>query len=165
MLAAPGRYVILDTETTGLAPADEVIQVAVIDLLGRVLLDTLVRPLHRTSIPPEAARFHGITMAMLAGAPAWPQVAASLLACTGQRTIISYNAEFDARLLRQTAQRNGGPLPAARWECAMQQYARYYGEWDRGKGGYRWQRLTGGDHSALGDCRATLALIRKMAGV
>lgn len=164
VLAAADRYVILDTETTGLGDSDEVIQIAAIDPAGRVLLDTLVRPLHRASIPHEAARFHGITMEMLRGAPAWPEVAPGLLACTAARTIITYNADFDARLIRQTARRNGGPVPAAQWECAMQQYARYRGEWDAGKGGYRWPRLTRGDHSALGDCRATLALIRKMAG-
>jgi DNA polymerase III epsilon subunit-like protein len=27
-----------------------------------------------------------------------------------------------------------------------------------------WQRLPGGDHSALGDARATLNLVRRMAG-
>lgn len=31
-------------------------------------------------------------------------------------------------------------------------------------GNNRWQKLPGGDHSALGDARATLAVIRKMAG-
>lgn len=29
---------------------------------------------------------------------------------------------------------------------------------------YRYQRLPGGDHSALGDARATLAVIKRMAG-
>ena len=29
---------------------------------------------------------------------------------------------------------------------------------------YRYQKLPGGDHTAPGDCRATLALLRKMAG-
>lgn len=28
---------------------------------------------------------------------------------------------------------------------------------------YRWQRLPGGDHSALGDCWATLKVLQKMA--
>ena len=27
----------------------------------------------------------------------------------------------------------------------------------------RWQKLPGGDHSALGDCRATLAILHEMA--
>jgi DNA polymerase-3 subunit epsilon len=32
------------------------------------------------------------------------------------------------------------------------------------RGGFRWQKLPGGDHSAIGDARATLAVIRRMAG-
>jgi hypothetical protein len=30
--------------------------------------------------------------------------------------------------------------------------------------GGKWAKLTGGDHTALGDCRATLALLKRMAG-
>jgi DNA polymerase-3 subunit epsilon len=47
--------------------------------------------------------------------------------------------------------------------CAMQWYAQYVGEWHDYWGNYRWQRLPGGDHSALGDARATLSLLKRMA--
>ena len=39
----------------------------------------------------------------------------------------------------------------------------YAGQWDDYYQNYRWQRLPEGDHSALGDCRATLEVIRRMA--
>lgn len=58
---------ILDTETTGLgddAEVAEVVELAVIDCAGAVLLDTLVRPSGR--VPAEAAAIYGITDAMLA---------------------------------------------------------------------------------------------------
>lgn len=164
VLASPAGYVILDTETTGLGPTAEVIQIAVVDTAGTPLLNTLVRPLHLRSMPPDAAAIHGITMKMLDGAPTWPEVAPGLLERTTGRIIVTYNAEYDSRLIKQTASRNGGAMPLAQWDCAMLEYARFRGVWDHSKGGYRWHRLCGGDHSALGDCLATLALIRQMAG-
>jgi DNA polymerase-3 subunit epsilon len=45
----------------------------------------------------------------------------------------------------------------------MRQYAAFVGEWNEYHGNYRWQRLPGGDHSALGDARATLSLLKRMA--
>jgi DNA polymerase III subunit epsilon len=53
-----------------------------------------------------------------------------------------------------------GELPA--WECAMRRYAAYVGEPSK-PGGYRSQKLPGGDHSALGDVLATLRLIEEVA--
>ncbi len=44
----------------------------------------------------------------------------------------------------------------------MRRYAAYVGEPSK-RGGYRSQKLPGGDHSALGDAFATLRLIEKMA--
>jgi DNA polymerase III subunit epsilon len=45
----------------------------------------------------------------------------------------------------------------------MRRYAAYVGEPSKRGGGYRSQKLTGGDHSALGDALATLRLIEEMA--
>jgi hypothetical protein len=45
-------WVLLNTETTGLGPDDEVVEIAVLDPTGRALLDTLVRP--PRPIPPAA---------------------------------------------------------------------------------------------------------------
>ena len=44
----------------------------------------------------------------------------------------------------------------------MRRYAAYVGEPSK-RGGYRNQKLVGGDHSALGDTLATLRLIQEMA--
>ena len=63
---------ILDTETTGLGDDAEVVELAVIDCAGAVLLDTLVRP--SGPVPAEAAAIHGITDAMLADAPTWSEI-------------------------------------------------------------------------------------------
>ena len=45
----------------------------------------------------------------------------------------------------------------------MRQYAKFFGEHSKRGRSYRNQKLTGGDHSALGDTLATLRLIEEMA--
>jgi DNA polymerase III subunit epsilon len=56
-------------------------------------------------------------------------------------------------------------IPPSRVSCAMKAYAMWVGEWSDRRGSYKWQRLTGGNHRALGDCLATLQLIQKMAAI
>jgi len=58
---------ILDTETTGLDEHAEIVEIAVIDCTGAVLLDTLVRP--AGPIPAEAVEIHGITNEMVVQIP------------------------------------------------------------------------------------------------
>jgi len=163
LVANPADWLILDTETTGLGLIDEVIQIAIVDPGGSPVFDSLVRPLNHKSISAEATAVHGITIEMLAGAPAFPQIAAALAQAVGGKRVIAYNAEYDRRMFQQTAVLSGGRIPAWNWECAMIRYARFVGEWDSRKNDYRYQRLPSGDHTALGDCRATLKLIRTMA--
>jgi hypothetical protein len=45
----------------------------------------------------------------------------------------------------------------------MRQYAAWVGEWSERHGDWRWPRLPGGDHTPVGDGRATLALVRRLA--
>jgi DNA polymerase-3 subunit epsilon len=163
VLDQPDRYVILDTETTGTSSNDEVIQIGVIDPLGSVLLDCLVKPAQKKHIPREATAIHRITMAMLENMPRYNEIADMLASVVQGRTVITYNAEFDRRLLMQSAEFAGGCVPPEPWECAMLQYSQFVGDWDTYRNAYRWQKLWGGDHTALGDCRATLARITEMA--
>jgi DNA polymerase III subunit epsilon len=163
VLSHPARFVILDTETTGLDEAAEVVQIAIIGIDGAVLLNEDVRPLHRKRMPREAQDIHGISMDSLKDAKSWPELSDQVRQAVGDRVIISYNAEYDERLLEQTAEQNGGSVPDRPWACAMLKYAAFFGEWNEHRKGWKWQKLAGGDHSALGDCRATLALIKRMA--
>jgi DNA polymerase III subunit epsilon len=163
VLDQPDRYVILDTETTGLANDDEVIQLGVITPSGEVLLDHFIRPTQKRYIHPKAQQVHGIAMEMLRDKPLYTQVAHLLQGVVQGKTIVTYNAEFDRRLLSQTAGFAGGFMPPDPWACAMLQYAQFVGEWDDFRNKYRWHKLHGGDHTAVGDCKATLARIREMA--
>ncbi len=158
------NWVVLDTETTGLSAQDEIVQIAVLDSDGKTLLDTYVRPTR--SIPADATAIHGITDADVQRAPPFPEVYDELKRIITGKTVVIYNAVFDLRLIRQTLQIHGVSSPGIDEdlvECAMLRYSAWVGALWPG-GGYKWQRLQGGDHTALGDCRATLAVIRRMAG-
>jgi len=163
------RWVLLDTETTGLDDSAEVVQVAVVSLGGTVLMDTLVRP--SGPIPWEASRVHGISDDRVKDAPAYRDVHAELERLLVERSVVAYNASFDERILRQTAARYGLRPPRARWECAMRQYARWINQWDERRNDYRWHKLPAVAlpgfvaHTASGDCLSTLHVLRRMAGL
>ena len=160
-------WVILDTETTGLDASASVVQVGVLAPSGAVLFDSLVQS--RSRIPSDASAIHGITNAMVADAPSFREVHEQLTHLLGDQLVVCYNAEFDRRLLRQSGRPDGLVVPGRAWECAMEQYARYLGNWSPTHRSYRFTRLpdlTGGElrrHQAIGDCRATLAVIQRMA--
>ena len=156
-------WVVLDTETTGTSETDEIIQIAILSCDGTLLLDTLVRPTQR--IPFESTAIHGIIDDDVRTAPTFPTVNEKVQSVIEGKTIVIYNAQFDVRLIQQSlAKYNLLPLGLDfdQVECAMLMYSAWVGEqWPYG--GYKWQRLESGDHTAVGDCRATLALIKKMA--
>jgi DNA polymerase-3 subunit epsilon len=156
-------WVILDTETTGISAYDEIVQVAILSYNGKPLLDTLVHPTQ--PIPFDATAIHGITSDDVKDAPLFPEVYGKIEEIIGGRTIVIYNASFDVRLIRQSLAKHNlvpGELNLDYVDCAMRMYSAWVGEpWPYG--GYKWQKLESGDHTALGDCLATLKLIKKMA--
>lgn len=169
--------VFLDTETTGLTVSDQVVQIGVVDKVGRVLLDTLVRP--TIPIPAQATAIHGITNDTVVAAPPWYIVAASLRDVTCDRPIVIYHAIYDLRMLAQTAMAQhvpGKPVaatPPTRGLCAMELYASYRAEWDNRYKCYRRHKL--GEalaqchitpphlHNAVGDAQACRLLVTHMA--
>ncbi|MCA1719422.1 MAG: 3'-5' exonuclease [Actinobacteria bacterium] len=159
-----GGFCVFDSETTGLKPPVQFVEVAVVDADARTRFEGTVRPVCR--IESGATRVHGHTARSLAGSPPFIEVYPDLLEALYGRTVIVYNASYDRRVwdtaVRSLGARGAlaGELPV--WECAMRRYAAYIGETSK-RGGYRSQKLTGGDHSALGDALATLRLIEEMA--
>lgn len=160
------EFVVLDSETTGLKAPIGFVEVAIADPDGNALVNTTIRP--RLSIEPGAANVHGYTAESLASSPSFKEVYPDILDAISGRRVIVYNARYDRKVFETEVQTLGARgllvgryLPA--WECAMGWYSQYVGEPGK-RGGYRNQKLPGGDHSALGDCRATLAVIQSMAG-
>lgn len=157
------NFIVLDTETTGLDPiADAIIEIAILDSDGGVLLNALINP--PSPIPPDATAIHGIDDAMVADAPTLADIAPTLLRILRDaQCIVIYNEAFDIALLRNSLRSIGLRLPGTRTECAMHIYAAYVGEWNHRHHDYRWQRLPSAGHRALDDARATLAILHQMA--
>lgn len=160
------RAVILDTETTGLE--GEIIEIAIIDITGKVLLNTLINPTvypgQDPIIPPDASAIHGITDEMIKTAPSFQEVYLEIkkIFKSANRVII-YNEEFDRCRLRSDCEENNLPRLEYESECAMLWYAQWYGDWNDYYKSYRWQKLYGGGHRALDDCLACLERIKYMA--
>jgi DNA polymerase-3 subunit epsilon len=163
-LLQSGEFCVLDSETTGLTPPVQFTEIAIVDGDAKTLFEGTLRPVCR--IEASATRVHGQTARSLAASPTFLEVYPDLLEALWGRRVVVYNASYDRRVwdteVRSLGARGAlaGELPA--WECAMRRYAAYVGEPSK-RGGYRSQKLPGGDHSALGDALATLRLIEAMA--
>lgn len=166
---------IFDTETTGLDSRAQAVQVAVIDKAGTVLLDALVKP--TVPIPPDAARIHGITDALVADALTFDALYPDLSQALAGQHVIAYNLDFDLRILDQTrALYDLASLPVdvlGGADCAMKWFASYHGEWNVRRRSFTWKQLNfacrvlgvdaSGFHAAAADCLATLAVVKAMA--
>lgn len=176
MLPPLHNAVFLDTETTGLGGKAEIIEIAIIDSTGEVLLDTYVKP--TCAIEPGAAEVHGITEAMLVDASEFTAIWPRILAALRNRNVIIYNVDFDLRMIGQSAEVHGldaSPLRNLRAWCAMKAYADYWGDYDYYHRNNRWQSLGKAIrqqglalpagmrlHSALADAEMTRRLVLKM---
>lgn len=167
-------FVVLDTETTGVLDA-EICQIAIIDSNGNELLNTLVKP--SKPIPEQASRIHGISNDGVKDAPAWAEVQPQMRDILRGKDVVIYNATFDRKMMHWSDEKAGLPRcdykTEARYWDAMEFYAEYHGDWNEYHGSYTWQKLTvaaerlGIDtkhaHTAIADCRMTLAVIERMA--
>jgi DNA polymerase-3 subunit epsilon len=117
------RRLYLDTETTGLEPYDQLVEIALIDDDGRTVLDTLVQPLNLTSWR-EAEQIHGITADMTATAPTMAELMPTLREMLEGAHVVIYHAAFDLQFLRELQPHMG------RVSCAMLAFAEYFREWN-----------------------------------
>lgn len=163
----------LDTETTGVHETAEIIELALVDQEGQLLLESLVKP--QRPIPAEAIRIHGINNAAVQSAPTWAALWPTVAPLLAGRKIGIYNADFDLRLLRQSHRLAGLPWqpPGASTFCIMQLYAQYFGDWNRARNTFRWQSLEAAgqqcglllpnSHRAQADAQLARALLHYMA--
>lgn len=162
LFAHPETWALVDTETTSLNGV--IVEIAIVDATGTVLFESLVNP-DGITVSDGARALHGLTDEELAAAPClleiWPQIVEAL---AGRTKLIAYNAAFDAARIEQSAARyNLSPL-TQQWECAMEAYAAFCGNWSEYHKSYRWISLDGG-HRAADDCRAALDRLHEMAKV
>lgn len=158
ILDNPNQYIILDTETTDLD--GEIIEIAIIDLLGNVLLNQRIKPLGAMSQGAQAV--HGISLEMLANEPLFADVYPRIAELIQDKTVLIYNKSFDIARLSGDCKRHGLDRLKFKSECVMLMYSQFYGEWSDYWESYKWQPLNGG-HSALSDCEETLRTLKYMA--
>ena len=95
---------ILDTETTGRGQRAEIIEIAMIDTTGKERFQSLCKP--ENPIPITAMRVHKITDRMVADAKTWADIHKTVEKLFKQAEyVLAWNADFDERMLRQTAER------------------------------------------------------------
>lgn len=140
-LAVSGDWLVVDTETTGLDQAAEIIQIGIVDAAGQVLVNQIVRP--GQPIPAEATAVHGINDMTVADAPTWSDVYQDIAGLLNGRLLLAYNADFDQRMIRQTCRKHGTAVPAwVEWDCVMELTAAYIGEWSNHWRDFRWHKLS-----------------------
>jgi len=121
--------VYLDTETTGLEKQDEIVEIAIIDDMGEILFQSLIKP--SQPIPAATSRIHGITDVMVQKAPAWPVAWMQIRPLLVNRLIVAYNSEFDQRMMQQTHTRFRMPWKdPLNFVDLLRIYAQFHGEWD-----------------------------------
>jgi DNA polymerase-3 subunit epsilon len=166
--------VYLDTETTGIGPNDNILEIAIVDDGGNILVDTLVKPVG--TISSEAAAVHKISDGMVQGAPRWGEVWGDIEAVLAGRLVGIYNADFDLRMMQQSHDLNWLKwiTPAGmKTFCIMKLYAQFYGKWNPRRGNFRWQSLDAASrqcgialkntHRAKDDTLLTKAILHYMA--
>ncbi|MGD9667825.1 MAG: exonuclease domain-containing protein [Hyphomicrobiaceae bacterium] len=106
------RYVVFDTETTGLQPSqgDELLSIGAVQVLnGRILtnetFERLINP--ERDIPPLSTRFHGITADQIAGKPPARIVLPQFRAFAGDAVLVAYNIAFDMTFLHKRQEEAG----------------------------------------------------------
>jgi DNA polymerase III subunit epsilon len=110
------REIILDTETTGLDPrrGDRVIELCALEMIdGRLTgeqFHKLINP--ERDIPSESTNVHGLTLADVADAPVFGEIADAFLAFMGDSPMVAHNASFDHGFLNWELRNVGkDPVP------------------------------------------------------
>jgi len=167
------NVVFLDTETTGVKPTDDIVDIAIISTSGEILFEQLFKPAR--PIPPDTSAFNGISNKMVADAPDLQEFYSTLAELLADRVVVAYNVDFDRSMLSNAMKRRGLPwLETTRWTCAMEAYAAYNGEASWHRPGFRWINLEKATarfgipkptHRARADAEACRAVVHAMAKV
>lgn len=108
--------IILDTETTGLDPAQghRVVEIGALELINHIpsgrSFHAYLNP--ERDVPREAEAVHGLTTAFLAGKPVFAAIVDEFLEFVGEGRLIIHNAGFDLGFLNAELGLIGRPLLA-----------------------------------------------------
>ena len=123
------REIALDTETTGLDPAQghRVVEIGAVEMVNQIAtgatFHALINP--EREVPDDAVRIHGHSTASLAGQPTFAAIVDEFLAFIGEARLVIHNAEFDLRFInaelcasRARRSRPNGSSTRWRWRGA-----------------------------------------------
>ncbi|WP_158815968.1 DNA polymerase III subunit epsilon [Methylocapsa sp. S129] len=105
------REIILDTETTGLSPAEghRLVEIGCLEIVNQIptgaTYHVLINP--ERDVPDEAYRVHGHSTTFLADKPVFAQVVTEFLAFIGEDRLVIHNAEFDMRFINAELVKTG----------------------------------------------------------
>jgi DNA polymerase III subunit epsilon len=97
------REIVIDTETTGLDPANghRIIEIGCVELFNAIptgqSFHEYLDP--ERDVPDEAFRVHGLSAEFLSGKPKFRDVAERFVTFLGEAVLVAHNAEFDVRFL------------------------------------------------------------------
>lgn len=165
LLVRHDRMVFIDTETTGLDPVvalDEIIEIAVVGPTGETILQSLVRPVAKTTWD-EAQAVNGIAPADVADAPLLSELEQQLATAVQEaECVVIYNGPFDLAFLPPRVRE----IAAPKVRCAMRAFSLWAGEWSDSRDDFRRHKLgvaaafagfqwSDPAHRALADAQAT----------
>ena len=168
--------VVLDTETSGLQSnkKSEVIELAIVDLNGDILFNSLLKPFHfddyGSKDTQKAQDVHKISREELEVSPTLPDVWPLLCSILVSHPIIAYNDNFDIPILRRSIFKWDINPPRLYSTCAMKMFSAYLEQDEYFSLEYACNYLNidrsqfGDSHRALADTLATVELLRKMKG-
>ncbi len=154
--------VVIDTETTGLdVAADRVVSVGAVRLHGprifrHITLDRLVNP--GRPIPARSTAVHGISDAMVAGAPPFAHILADVADFLDGAVAVGHCIGFDLKMLEGEATRAAGAWSSPPALCTMRLAGALFDETDDLSLEAVAERLgvsVQGRHTALGDALVT----------
>ncbi|GLQ12238.1 DNA polymerase III subunit epsilon [Devosia yakushimensis] len=108
------REIVLDTETTGLSPADgdRLVEIGGVELINHIPsgrhYHVYINP--QRSMPEEAFRVHGLSEEFLSDKPLFSAVADEFRDFLGDAKLIIHNAAFDMGFLNAELKKTGRPV-------------------------------------------------------
>lgn len=168
-------FIIVDTETTGLNTGlDEIIEIGVLSKDGEEIFESKVKPIK--PISRGAMEVHGISEEDVVKSPKFYQIYNELRLIMSNNNFVGYSADFDYKMLINNCRMHGcDEINVSEVFDVMNPYSDFWGEWNEYFGNCKWQKLTEAcrqqgikvenSHSAMGDCKLTLELIKKISGL
>lgn len=161
---SPPAFAVIDVETTGLSPRrDRILELAIVRMtLDGAIVDEWTQRFNPEG-PVGATHIHGITQSDVDGQPRFSDLAPTVISRLRGIPVVGHNVAFDLGFLRAELRSAGWDAPELASYCTLEASHAYLPSLTRRKlidccceAGVALENA----HSALGDARATAALLR-----